>query len=131
MRNPTYYLAIFGNPDPPRKDVVESGSYHLGGRGTAIPGERGDIMLLYCTGAYAEHPLSSPGVGIILTKTSDSIYYRYLPFARPLSKDDIENTFTDEDRKKFSNIRSDSHWLIEISGESFRNATGNIPVRWP
>ena len=41
MKNPTYYVAIFGKPDPPEKDNVESGRYHLGIRGTGIPGERG------------------------------------------------------------------------------------------
>jgi len=131
MKNPTYYVAIFGNPDPPEKDNVESGRYHLGIRGTGIPGERGDIMLLYCTGGYAEHYMSIPGIGIILTKTSDSIYYRYLPLVNPIVKDDIDKYFINEDKKKFTNIRFNSYWLFEISRESFFAATENLSIKWP
>ena len=131
MKNPTYYVAIFGDPDPPEKDTVESGRYHLGIRGTDIPGERGDVILLYCTGTYAEHFMTVPGIGIILTKDKESIYYRYLPLSRPIAKGDVETAFTEEDRNKLSNIRFSSHWLFEISRDSFRNATENISINWP
>ena len=88
-------------------------------------------MLLYCTGGYAEHYMSIPGIGIILTKTSDSIYYRYLPLVNPIVKDDIDKYFINEDKKKFTNIRFNSYWLFEISRESFFAATENLSIKWP
>jgi hypothetical protein len=99
MKKPTYYVAVFGKPEPPDKDTVDSGRYHLGRRGADTPGERGDILLLYCTAGYADNSVSVPGIGIVLTKTKESIFFRYLPFTSPISKDQIDKTFTDEDRK--------------------------------
>ena len=131
MRNPTYYVAIFGNPDLPNKDFVESGRYHLGIRGTTIPGERGDIMLLYCTEGYPGHLMSVPGIGVVLTKTSDSIFYRYLPFVKPITRNDIDMHFMDEDKKKFSGIGCNSCWLFEISRNSFCAAIENSSIEWP
>lgn len=128
MKEPAYYVAIFGNPDPPEKDTVESGRYHLGIRGTDIPGERGDIILLYCTGSYAEHFMSVPGIGVILTKHKESINYRYFPLSKPIPKDYIFRSFTDEDKKKFSNIRFDNFGMFKISKESFYNTTKNFSV---
>jgi hypothetical protein len=131
MKEPTYYVAIFGNPDPPEKDTVESGRYHLGIRGTDIPGERGDILLLYCNGSYAAHFMSVPGIGVILTKHKESINYRYLPLSKPIPKDHIIRSFTDEDKKKFSNIRFDNFWMFKISRESYCNATKNFSIKLP
>lgn len=131
MKNPTYYVAIFGDPDPPEKDTVESGIYHLGIRGTDIPGEQGDIILLYCTGNYLEHFQCAPGVGIILSKDKEAIYYRYLPLSRSIALYNIKDAFNDEDGQKLSNIRFKSYWLFEISRDSFCNAIKNVSVNWP
>lgn len=131
MKNPTYYVVVFGNPKPPEKERVESGKYHLGIRGTNIPGESGDILLPYCTGSYSEHFMSVPGIGIILSKDSDSIFYRYLPLSKPISKDNIDRSFTAEDKEKFSNIRFDSFWMFPISSESFRKCLGDSSIDWP
>jgi hypothetical protein len=43
VREPSYYVAVFGKPGLPDKDTVDSGRYLLGVRGTDTPGERGDI----------------------------------------------------------------------------------------
>ena len=131
MKNPTYYVAIFGDPDPPEKDTVESGIYHLGIRGTDLPGEQGDIILLYCTGTYFEHYKCTPGIGVILSKDKEAIYYRYLPLSRPIARYNIEDAFNDEDRQKLSNIRFKSHWLFEITRDSFCNTIKNVSVNWP
>jgi hypothetical protein len=131
MKNPTYYVAAFGKPEPPDYDTVDSGRYYLGIRGTDTPGERGDILLLYCTASDAKNFMSVPGIGIVLTKTKDYIFYRYLPFASPISKDHIDKTFTDEDRGKFTNIKFNTYWLFDISNESFRNATMGLIIDWP
>ena len=75
--------------------------------------------------------MSAPGIGIVLTKTKDSIFYRYLPFSSPISKDHIDKTFTDEDRNKFTNIIFNTYWLFNISNESFSNATMGLIIDWP
>lgn len=131
MEKPTYYVVVFGNPNPPDKDRVESGRYHLGIRKTAIPGEIGDILLPYCTGSYLEHFMSIPGVGIVVAKDEEAVHYRYLPLSHPISKDRIDSTFTENDKAKFSNIRFDSFWMFEISAESFRACLGETPITWP
>ena len=131
MKKPSYFLAVFGKPEPPDKDPVDSGRYYLGIRGTDTPGERGDILLLYCTASHVENFMSVPGIGIVLTKTKDSIFYRYLPFSSPISKDHLDKTFTDEDRGKFTNIKFNTYWLFDISHESFSNAIRGSIIDWP
>ena len=131
MKKPAYYVAVFGKPEPPDKDTVDSGRYYLGIRGSDTPGERGDILLLYCTASLGDNMMSVPGIGIVLTKTKESIFYRYLPFTSPISKDKIDRAFTEEDRKKFTSIRFNTYWLFDISHESFSNATRDISINWP
>lgn len=131
MKNPIYYVAAFGKPGPPDKDTVDSGRYPLGIRGTDTPGERGDILLLSCPDSQEGKLTVFSGIGIVLTKNREAIYYRYLPFSSPLARDQVEGTFTDEDRENLSRIGSNAYWLFEISAESFRNATRGVVIRWP
>jgi len=131
MKKPSYYVAVFGKPGPPDNDTADSGRYHLGIRGNDTPGERGDILLIYCTANDADNFMSVPGIGIVLTKTKETIFYRYLPFTSPISKDEIEKSFTDEDRGKFTNIIFNTYWLFPISNESFINATRSLTIDWP
>lgn len=131
MKKPTYYVAVFGKPELPDKDTADSGRFHLGIRGNDTPGERGDIILLYCADNYSENVMSAPGIGIILTKNKEYIFYRYLPFPSPISKDQIDKTFTDEDREKLAGIRYNTYWLFDISHESFSNATRGVFINWP
>jgi hypothetical protein len=131
MKKPTYYVAVFGKPVPPEKDTVESGRYPLGIRGTDTPGERGDMILLYRTDSNEGAAVSVPGIGVVLTKNKESIYYRFLPFVSPLTTDQIGITFTDQDREKLTGIGNNTYWLFEISNESFRNATKGVLINWP
>lgn len=131
MKKPAYYVAAFGKPEPPDKDSVDSGRFHLGIRGSDTPGDRGDILLLYCTGRNADGSMSAPGIGVVLTKTRDSIFYRYLPFSSPISKDQMGKSFTEEDREKLSGLKADTYWLFDISHESFSNATRGVFINWP
>jgi hypothetical protein len=131
MKEPKYFLAVFGKPELPDKDTVDSGRYYLGQRGTDTPGERGDLMLLYCTATDEEYFMSAPGIGIILTKTKEFIFYRYLPFSLPITKDHIEKTFAEDDANKLKSIRSNTYWLFDISNESFRKATSGVLINWP
>jgi hypothetical protein len=131
MKNPSYYVAVFGKPEPPDKDTADSGRFFLGKRGADTPGERGDMLLLYSAPGPAENVVDSPGMGVVLTKTKEFIYYRYLPFHYPLSKDRIDKAFTDEDRKKLDGIGLNAFWLLDISRESFANATRGVLIDWP
>jgi hypothetical protein len=131
MKNPTYYLAVFGKPEPPDRDTVDSGRFFLGRRGADTPGERGDVMLLCCNAVDAEQGMCATGIGIILTKTKEFIFYRHLPFSSPISKDVLEGAFSTEDRNRFSDIRPNNYWIFDISGESFRSATRGVPIHWP
>jgi len=86
MEKPTYYVAVFGKTGPPDKDTVDSGRFPLGIRGTDTPGERGDILLLYRTDSHEDTSSSAQGIGVVLTKNKESIYYRYLPLYRRYQK---------------------------------------------
>lgn len=131
MKNPAYFVAVFGNPIPPDKDTVDSGRYPLGIRGADTPGERGDILLLYCADSHEGNSGIVSGIGVVLTKNRESIYYRYLPFSSPLSRDQAERAFTGQDREKWNQTRINAYWLFEISKESFRNATRGAVIDWP
>lgn len=131
MKKPAYYVAVFGKPEPPDKDTPDSGMFFLGKRGADTPGERGDILLLYSASGPAGSGMYAPGIGIVLTKSKEYIYYRYLPFSSPISKDTLEIALTDDDRKIFSEVGSNKYWLLAISHDSFRNATRDASIVWP
>ena len=131
MIAPKYFFAVLGNPEPPGKDTVESGIYHPDRRYAPFPTRPGDVLLLYCTARYSEHPMQAPGLGIVLKTDNESVEYRYLPLSQPLSKERIEHGFQPSENKKFESIRFASHWLFEISRESFAKAVGDQAIRWP
>lgn len=131
MKEPRHFLAVFGKPEQPDKDTVDSGRFYLGQRGADTPGDRGDLMLLYCSATDEEYSMSAPGIGIILTKTKEFIFYRYLPFSLQITKDHIEKTFTGDDSSKLKSVKSNTYWLFDISDESFRKATSGVSIIWP
>jgi len=131
MNTPKYYLSVFGDPNPPDKDTIESGIYHPSSQFAPFPTEPGDFLLLYCTAGYSEHPMKVPGIGVVLEATKTEIHYRYLPLTTTISRDELDRKFDPTDKKKLSNIRFSSHWLFEISRQSFSNAVADRQVLWP
>jgi hypothetical protein len=131
MNPPKYFLAVFGEPSPPEKDVVESGYYHPDSTFSPFPTQKGDLMLLYCTGSYGEYWMEVPGIGIIIDVNNIMIEYRFLPLSKTISKSIIDKKFEPNDAEKFKNIRFSSHWLFEISKESFRRVMDNRNIKWP
>ena len=131
MNTPKYYLAVFGDPKPPDKDTIDSGIYHPDPKFAPFPTEPGDFLLLYCTKGYAEHAMHIPGIGVVLETASSEILYRYLPLTKTITKHELENGLDPTDKKKFSNIRFSSHWLFEISRQSYLNAVADRGVLWP
>ena len=130
MNDPSYYVAVFGEPEPPGKDKVDSGIHHPDENRSPFPTKPGDILLLYCTGSYIGHFMQVPGVGIVIETKSTSIHYRYLPFSKPISKDEIDANFDDDDKERFKLIRFSSHWLFEISRNSFTKTIGKRSIAW-
>ncbi|MEW6721592.1 MAG: hypothetical protein AB1346_14190 [Thermodesulfobacteriota bacterium] len=129
MKGPGYFMAVFGTPEPPDKDSVDSGRFFLGQRGADTPGERGDLMLLVHS-ADDDRFMTATGVGVILTKTGGFIFYRYLPFSSPIPGSRLEEAFDKNDANTLKGIRPNSYWLFDLSGESFRNAAGGSSVDW-
>jgi hypothetical protein len=130
VTDPRYFIAVFGAPQPPQKDLVESGLYHPATKFAPFPVARGDVMLLYCTSGYTEHYMEAPGIGIALDIDDECIKYRWLPFAQPISKAAIDSLLESEDRAKFGNIRFDAFWLFEISPSSFSRIAVGRMIAW-
>ena len=130
MSHPRYFIAVFGEPSEPRKSLVDSGVYGPNPNYAPFPVEPGDLILLYCTAGYQGHQMEAPGVGVVLSKDLENIRYRWIPFSNPVPKHLLDRHFEPEDAKKFGNIRFSSHWLFEISHQSFSKALGDRPVAW-
>lgn len=131
MNAPKYFLSVFGDPKPPDKDTVESGIYHPNPKFVPFPTDPGDFLILYCTSGYLEYSMCAPGIGVVLDTTETEIYYRYLPFTKPISKDELDINFELVDKKKLSNIRFSTYWLFEISRHSFLATIGDRRVLLP
>ena len=128
---PKYFLSVLGDPKPPDKDEVGSGIYHPDSKYYPFQPEPGDVLILYCTSSYKEYFMRVPGIGIVLAKNDTEINYRYLPLSRPIYKTEIDVKFEGDDKKKFDNRRFSSHWLFEISKNSFLNALSDRIIVWP
>jgi hypothetical protein len=131
MKTPKYHIAVFGDPNPPDKDEVESGIYHPDMKFSPFRIDPGDFLLLYCTGNYAEHSKRVPGIGVVLEAAGAEIRYRYLPLREAASKDILNAKLQPVDKEKLSNIRFSSHWLFEISRQSFWGIMADHSVIWP
>lgn len=131
LNQPKYFLSVFGNPAPPEKDKIESGTYHPDPKYAPFPARVGDVLIFYCTGNYSEHAKQVPGVGIVLSVSSKEIQYRYLPFKEKIKKDDLQKYLDKEGNEKLKNIRFSSHWLFEVSKQSFLNCVSKRTFLWP
>jgi len=131
MSSPSYFFALFGDPNPPEKDMVESGLYHPHPDTAPFPTKPGDVLLLYCAASYQEHALQIPGIGVTLKSDEKVISYRYLPFAEAIPKYKIDQGFAPDDAGKFKNIRFNRFWLFKISKDSFVRVVGEQRILWP
>src|SRR3989442_651688 len=75
IATPKYHYFVVGDPDPPEMDEVESGIYHPKAR-PPFPVGLGDLLLLYCTGSYAAHPMEVPGIGVATRIDHSVVEYR-------------------------------------------------------
>ena len=127
MKEPRYYLAVFGDPTRPGHVTVEEGHFgvHAGWPESIAPG---DLVLLYCTGGYALYPKSVPGVGVVeeVGHGSRSFFYTYRPLTHPLPLEELRLALAPGDRVKLANIRFNNHWLFEIAEVSFGRAVEGV-----
>lgn len=123
MKEPRFYLAVFGNPFLPGHVTVEEGHFGVdaGWPSGIAPG---DLVLLYCTGTYVRYAKCVPGVGVVeaVDHARQSITYDYEALSRPVSLEELRFAFEGSDAFKLGNIRFNNHWLFEISAESFHGA---------
>ena len=123
MKEPRFYLAVFGNPMLPGHVTVEEGHFGVsaGWPESIAPG---DLVLLYCTGGYARYPKSVPGVGVVeeVDYGQQSFTFEYEPLSQPVPLEALRFVFEPVDAAKLRNIRFNNHWLFEIAAESFGRA---------
>ena len=127
MKEPRFYLAVFGNPMLPGHVTVEEGHFGVsaGWPESIAPG---DLVLLYCTGGYARYPKSVPGVGVVeeVDHGSRSFTFDYEALSRPIPLEELRFAFEPVDAAKLRNIRFNNHWLFEIDAESFGRAVEGV-----
>ena len=123
MKEPRYYFAVFGNPWRPGHVTVEEGHFGVDA-GWPEDIAPDDLVLLYCTGSYARHPKSVPGVGVVeeVDHARQSFLYDYERLSRPVPLDVLRLAFEPADAAKLANIRFNNHWLFEIEAASFHRA---------
>lgn len=121
-----YYVGVFGDPgNPPEKDLVDSGRYIPDPR-YAPHLKRGDLMLLYCTGAYPGFPKQVPGIGEAISVDDEAtVMYRWMRLDEPIPKAVLDQSFEPDDAQSLRLIYFSSKWLFEISERSFRQAVGD------
>ena len=83
MQSAQYFFAMFGDPNPPEKDEVESGAYHPNQNTAPYSTQPGDFLLLYCTGGYAGLAMQAPGIGIVLAVDYETARNGYVPLTKP------------------------------------------------
>jgi hypothetical protein len=125
-----YFIAVFGDPRPEGKSLVESGQYDPDPRYAPFHTKPGDVMLLYCTGSYGKYSMQLPGLGIVLDTDDKVIRYRWLPFKEPIPKTKIDKSFESADAARFKLIYMSSQWLGEISQLSFSRTVAEQMIDW-
>ena len=68
MKDPAYFVLVFGDPELANGDPVDSGVYTAGERHPAAAAALGDVLLLYCTEGYKPYQKQVPGIGIVFEK---------------------------------------------------------------
>jgi len=131
MQSPCHYVALFGDPNPPQKDAVESGIYHPHPSTAPFRTNPGDVLLLYCAASYHGHEMDCPGIGIVLACDSLAITYRSIPFETAIPKHKMDSAFTADDSTKFRYVRFNTFWLFEIAQESFARTVNGQRLHWP
>jgi hypothetical protein len=127
-RKPRYFFAVFGEPGA-EKPRIDNGHYPHKGYISSLGTVPGDVILLYCTGFYAEHFMEAPGIGIVLDTSEEEVYYQYLPFKRPVDWLIIKESLKDY-TNRLQNLSLKGNWLFEISSASFRNTLEGRQIDW-
>lgn len=132
-RNPKYFIAVFGEKYAD-KYPVDGGHYPLGRLSNKYSYvEKGDVMLLYCTGSYLGHDMEAPAIAIVVdTQTSEEGYtlqYRYLPLDQPVPRYSINESLEEEEKNYF--VNPGANFIFEITNTSFRKLLKDRYINWP
>ena len=127
----SYFTAVFGEPNRPGKDPVESGTYTPDPSFAPFSTEPGDIMLLYCTAKYSGFEKVVPGLGLVTGSNNQLVHYKYIPFKTPIPKSVLDTNLEPNDRVSFGRIHLPKYWLFKISRKSFSAIVAGYDISWP
>jgi hypothetical protein len=127
MNEPSYFILVFGDPNQ-NGDTVESGQYAAGEGYTPFAVESGDMLLIYCTDGYDAYRRQFPGIGAAIRASARLIEYRWIPFATPLPRELIDQSFDPEDQRKMGELRFKQRRAFTISSQSFWRTVANQPI---
>ena len=130
QRKPRYFFALFGDPST-GKPGVDSGCYSHKGYISNLGIVAGDVMLLYCTLPYTEHPMEAPGIGIVIGSTEECVYYQYFPLDQPVGWDTIKESLKNYENR-LQVLLTNGNWLWEIDDSAaFRDVVKGRQIDWP
>ena len=127
--SPRYFVVVFGDPGM-HGDPVDSGVYTSGVGYPPFTASPGDLLLLYCTEEYPGFPKQAPGIGVAFRTQSTSIEYRWIPFATPISRDEIGATFASGDYDKMRQLGIKARRVFDVSRESFNATVAGRQFAW-
>jgi hypothetical protein len=131
---PQYFIASFGGWPKNINHPVDGWKYPLGRLSVACGHiDKGDVMLLYCTGSYLGHYQEAPGIGIVLDKdgtiSSLTVYYRYLPLSQSISRGTINKNLLPGEKDHF--INPGANFIFEIKNTTFKHILAGNYIYWP
>jgi len=127
-----YHFTMFGKPDPPERDTVESGIYHpFPDTQRIFECDPGAVLLIYCTGAYAQYAQTSPGLGLVFAIDERTVRFHFVPFDKSIDLDELRSGFHEDDRRRLNALHIELHHFREISARSFRRVVADRRLMWP
>jgi len=133
LSTPKYFIAAFGEQYA-SKHPVDGSEYPLGRLSNQYSYvNKGDVMLLYCTGNYPGYDMEAPALGILINTEIESgiriLHYRYLPIDEPIQRDTINNSLDAQERNYF--VNPGANFIFEIKNTSFQRALMDRHIIWP
>jgi hypothetical protein len=126
MNAARYFVVVFGDPNGDRdRDPVESGVYRAGLNYPPFDVLPGDMLLLYCTGEYAEYRMQVPGIGRAVSANSNTIEYDWRALPQPILRETVLQKFEPKYKKMMSQLGMTTRRVFEISKHSFLEVVGD------
>ena len=116
---------MFGDPEPD-KDPVELGMYKAGDGYPRFDVDEEDLLLPYCTEGYNRYSMSVPGIGKVTRASGTTIEYEWTQLPNPIPRGKLLESLDDNERRKMNQLGIKAHRVIELTAESFANATQGL-----